>query len=452
LSDKQPPTRVSPRSMRAHDGIRHRVTRLARQTRLRVKASLAEPSDEIHNEHCMYKEAVFQALSSAGPFSFIGVFLVRLGAPNWLVGVNTSLPALVTILAVLPMAAWVQRQRSLVKTVIRARLVFRAFISAIAFTPLLPASIASYAMVGLRGIAGIPSSALNVAGTTLMGQVTSPRRRPRMLSVRMTVMGIFAAAVGFLSGQWLDAVPYPWNYQALFLTAILAALGSMWAIRGIRLPEKAEQAVDKKQRVGIKEMLPLIKSQPSFRNYMLAAFVFRIGMSMPMALYAIYRVRDLGSTDSWLGLLMTVERLMTVFSYYALTRLLTRPRFRSWLWVGCLCMSLYPFTTALSITPGMLVIPSLVIGVFSPAMNIFMTDTLFEVSPEDQRPAFVAVNSLLANAAAFAAPLLGTLLADATGIRVALVICASVRALGSLAFYWMNVGAKHRQRTLAPSV
>jgi len=427
------------------------MARLARQARLRVRASLAEPSDEVHNERCMYKEAVFQALSSAGPFSFIGIFLVRLGAPNWLVGLNTSLPALVTILAILPMAAWVQRQRYLVKTVIRTRFVFRAFISAIALTPLLPAPIASYAMVGLRGIAGIPSAALNVAGTTMMGQVTSARRRPRMLSVRMIVMGIFAAAAGFLSAQWLDAVPYPWNYQALFLTASLAALGSMWAIRGIRLPETAEQASTKKQRIGLKEMLPLVKNQPSFRNYLLAAFVFRIGMSMPMALYAIYRVRDLGSTDSWLGLLMTAERLTTVFSYFALTRLLTFPRFRNWLWVGCLCMSLYPLTTAMSITPTMLLIPSLVIGVFSPAMNIFMTNTLFDVSPEDQRPAFVAVNSLLANVAAFAAPLIGTLLADATGIRIALVICASIRALGSLAFYWMNVGAKHRQRRIAPA-
>ena len=72
-------------------------------------------TDEQHNERVLYAEMFFQAIAGAGAFSFTSVFLVRLGAPNYLVGLLSSLPALMIILTVLPAGAFVQRQRDLVK-------------------------------------------------------------------------------------------------------------------------------------------------------------------------------------------------------------------------------------------------------------------------------------------------------------------------------------------------
>ena len=413
------------------------IAYLGRMLRIR----LGVPSVAVKNERVMYLEAVFQAISNAGAMSFVSVFLVRLGAPNWLVGMYSSLPALVTILAVLPMGSLVQRSANLKAMLNWTRLIFRAVIGSFGLLTYLQAAVAPYILVVMRSLAAIPGAALNVSGTTVMGKATTPERRPLMLSTRNAIMGLVSAVLGLLAGQWLDAAPYPLNYQLLFLSAFLAGLGSIWAISRLELLG-TPTLVEKRKRMGLREMLPLIRETAAFRNYAIAAFVFRMGMSLPMALFPIYRVRTLGSSDSWIGVLLTVERLLSVGSYIVLGRLLHQPHFRRWLWVGCLGMPLFPLTTALAQTPEMLLVPAVLAGLVAPSMNVFVTNTLYQVSPDDRRPTFVAADSFLANIVAFVAPLLGTLMADLTTIRLALVVAAAVRAVGGLAFWKLGVGAE----------
>ena len=312
----------------------------------------------------MYAEAIFQSVSNAGALSFVSVFLVRLGAASWLVGFLTSLPALVAILFSLPMGSMVQRRGALVRTTNWARFLFRTAIGSFALLPFLPAPIAPYALVGTRGLAAIPDTALNVAQTSMMGQLTTPQRRLRMISTRAAIMGLFSAGMGFLAGQWLDRSPYPFNYQILFLTAFLSGLGSVWVVGQIRLLEAPTDQSARRGRISLKAVLTLIKETAGFRRFTVASFLFRIGMSFPIGLYTLYRVRVLGASDAWLGTLFTVQHLLDVGTYLTLSRLGSRERFRRWLWVGCLGMALYPFTTALCRTPEMLVFPAIIIGVF----------------------------------------------------------------------------------------
>lgn len=399
-----------------------------------------------YNERIIYGEMVFQAVAGAGAMSFIAVYLVRLGAPNLLVGLYTSLPALITMLVVIPIGAYVQRQRNLIKFLNWSRFLFRAGVGLFALLAWLPATLASYILLVIQCLMSIPGSAINISVVTIWGKATTPERRPRMLSTRMAVHGTFAAGVGFLAGQWLDWAPFPLNYQLLFLSALLAGLGSIYMMSRLRIPEVQEDEIPRKKRVDLREMALLIRETESFRNFAIAAFIFRMGMSAPSALYSIYRVRELGASDAWIGILLTVERIVSVFAYFALGRLLNNKGFRSKLWLTCLGISLYPFLTALSKTPEALLLPSAVIGIFGAGMNIFLTDTLFLVSPESQRPTFIAANSFLANVTAFVAPLLGTALADATTISTALIIIACVRFVGGLSFWRLGVGSEPKNR------
>ena len=400
---------------------------------------------EAYNERVVYTEVVFQALAGAGAMSFISVFLVRLDAPNWLVGLYTSLPALVTALAVLPMGAFVQRQRDLVATVSWARMGFRTAMALFGLLPILPMALAPYVLVGARSLIAIPGTVLNVSVTTLWGQITTPQRRPRMLSTRMAIHGLVGAAIGFGAGQWLDATPYPRNYQVLFSTLFFAGLGSVLVLRRLRLPEVSAQQVAARPKADLREMLALIRSTARFRRYSVAAFVFRMGMSMPSALFSIYRVRTLGASDAWIGILLTVERLVSVVAYFALGRLLQRPGFRRWLWVSALGAGLYPLTMAMAKTPEMLLVPSFIVGIVSAGVNIYLTNTLLQVSPEETRPLFISVNSFLANLTAFGAPMLGTVLADGTHIRIALGAAALLRVVGGLVFWRLGVGGETRR-------
>ena len=421
---------------------------VARRAAYRLKRSVHRfmhpGTDYEHNEHVVYGEIVFQAIFGSGALSFISVFLIRLGAPNYLVGLFTSLPALVTMLAVIPAGAFVQRRRSLVATTNWSRLIYRGVVSAFALLPLLPIGVAPIVLVAAYSLISVPSAVINVSVTTLWGQVTTPARRPRMLSVRMAVHGLVAAGFGLLAGQWLDWAPYPLNYQLLFLSAILATLASVAILSRLRLPDQ-EQPQVRGPRVGLREMMPLIKAAPSFRNYLLASLIFRFGLSFQGALIPILRVRTLGASDSWIGVLLTAQRLTSVVAYFVLSRVLAKQKYRRFLWLSCVGMAQYPLTSALATTPQMLIIPELLSGLTAPGQNIYLTDTLYQVSSEEHRPTFIAANSFVAQLAAFVAPLLGTALAAIVGVRTALLVGAALRLIGGLAFWRLKVGAQTEQ-------
>lgn len=427
------------------------VSRLAHKTRQSFRTS----SEEEHNERVIYTETIFQALASAGGMSFVTVFLVRLGSPAWLVGMYSSLPALVTTLTVLSAGVFIQRQRSLVTTVNWSRLIFRATFGAFALMPFLPISVAPFVLVTMRSIVAVPGAVLNVGLTTLWGSATTPRRRPRMLSTRLAIQGIFAAVIGLLAGQWLQRAPYPLNYQILFLTVFVAGVGSVLTLSRLRLPTEIKPPPLERGKANIKDdlkgLLPLIKSTPAFRDFALAAFVFRMGMNMPVALFPIMRVRELGATDGWIGVLLTVQRALSVFTYFIVGSLASKRKYRRLLWIACIGVGFFPITMAMAINPTMLLIPEVIAGIFAPGMDIFLTDTLFRVSPEDRRPSFIAANSFLTNLIAFAGPLLGSLLAGWMGLRMALVFCGILRIVGGFVFWRMGVGGS-RERLPAAQV
>lgn len=431
-----PPTpTLSPGSAHRRLSLRQALARQA----ARWRASLSDPRPEMHNERTMFVEIVFQAISNAGAMSFVAVFLVRLGAPNWMVGLDTSLPALLTILAILPAGAFVRRQRSLIKTANWSRLMWRLIVGAFALLPLAPPTIAPMLLVAGRSLMAIPGSTLTVATTTILGQVTTVRRRPRMISTRMALNGLIGAGIGFLTGLWLDSAGYPLNYQVLFLSALVAGLGNIYCLSRLRLPEVTPAQIAQRRSVSWRQMVALISGARPFRNFAVAEVVLRLGLAMPSALFTIYKVRTLGSSDTWIGTLLTAERLCSVLTYYALSRLLTKPGVRKWLWVSCVGAAFYPLTTALATTPAMLVIPAMSAGLFGAGMEIFLTNTLFQVSPEDERPTFIAANAFLANVTAFAGPMIGTILADSTNIRVALAVAAAIRVVGGLLFWRLGV-------------
>jgi predicted MFS family arabinose efflux permease len=222
----------------------------------------------------------------------------------------------------------------------------------------------------------------------------------------------------------------------------VAGAGSMVLLTKLKLPDMSERTTSTRKGMDLGRLVDVIRSDSTFRNYCLAIFVYRLSMSMPSALYAIYKVRVLGASDSWIGITLTAERLISVVTYFAMAQILTRPRYRRWLWLTLLGVAFYPFTTALARTPEMLLIPALCGGLFGAGANIFLTNVLFQVSPEDQRPTYVSIDSFLANANAFIAPMLGTALADGISLTTALLIIAGLRLLGGLAFWRLGVGLK----------
>ncbi|MHB1355420.1 MAG: MFS transporter [Anaerolineae bacterium] len=392
-----------------------------------------------YNERVLFLDVALQAILASGVITFLNVYLIRLGAENWQVAAFSSFPALITIIFAIPVGIFVQSQCNLVRTANWGRFFFRSMIGLFALLPLLPPRVATYVLVGAYSLMAIPGSIGNVAIVTILGQATSVERRPRMLSVRFAVNGLAASIVGFIAGRWLNGSPYPLNYQLLFIGGFVAGMASIYALSRLRLDPQSVVA-SPRPRIKLNSLMKVIKDEPRFRRWSLAAGVFRLAMAMPQALYIIYKVRYLGASDAWIGVLILIENGLSVITYFLLGRIASHPRYSKYLWLSLLGMVAYPITMALARTPQMLVIPSLCSAVFGAGMNVFMSNTLYKVLPQDQHATFIAADSLLANSAAFVAPMLGAVFADWLGINNAILLIAGFRAITAMLFWFLKVG------------
>jgi MFS family permease len=91
-----------------------------------------------------------------------------------------------------------------------------------------------------------------------------------------------------------------------------------------------------------------------------------------------------------------------------------------------------------------LIIPAMLLGLFGAGFNTFMTNTLFQASPADERPTFVSMDSFLANIVSFVAPMLGTFLYGIIEIRIVFLIAVALRIGGTLLFWRLGVGMEKR--------
>ncbi|NLV73777.1 MAG: MFS transporter [Chloroflexi bacterium] len=393
-----------------------------------------------HNERVIYWEMVFLSVMSAAALSYLGVYLTRLGASAWLVTALSSAPALVTIVLAIPAGMAVERSTNLVRTTNIGRLIFRTTLASFALLPLLPAQIATHLMVIVYTLLAVPGLSANIAYLNILGKATTAERRPQMLTTRMAVNGLVASLTGFLAGKWLTSAAYPLNYQVLFIVSGLAGMASIYALTKLRLPPEPPPTV--RRTVTLRSLLDAFRQAPAFRRWALVSFFFRLALAMPQALYVIYRVRVLGASDYWIGILILVDNGLSVITYLLLSRLIRNKRFSRYLWISGMGTMFYPVLTAMATTPQALVIPSVVNAFFGAGMNSFITNTLYGMLPPENHASFLAADTMLANVALVLGPLLGTLLTDQLGIRVGLLAIGIIRLITGLMFKVFKVGTQ----------
>jgi len=387
------------------------------------------------NERILYLQMGFQSIFLGGAMAFVPVFLVRLGAENWQVGLYSSLPALLATLLLLPAGALASRMDDLIKVVNWSRIVFRGIIGLFAFVPLLAPPVAPYAVVIGRTLTAFPSAMLNATINPVLGMVIQPARRLQVISVRMAVQSLAMALVGLVAGFWLDNASYPLNYQILFISGFVGCLLSALVMSRVEVPKDAYRARSRSApRLGLRQVVALLRQDQVFATFLGASLVLRTGMALTVSVMPVYQVRTLGASDAWIGALLTVQRIVQMVAFMALSGLLRQRRYRRWLWLSTLGIAAVPLTTAMAVSPAMLLIPSVLGGVFAAGMTVYLTNTLLAASPDENRPLYAALNASVIQVTTFAAPMAGSLLADLVNIRLVLLLATLVRLAGGVAF------------------
>lgn len=380
-----------------------------------------------------------------GVATFLSVFLVRLGASPFMVGLLTSMPALTGIVLALPVGRLLERQRNVVPWYSRARVWVLSSYALTGLAPFLFPDNAPIAIIVIWAIATVPQTIVNVAFTVVMGAVAGPNQRYYLMSRRWSSLGITSAFSVALVGMLLDRFSFPLNYQVVFIGSFAGGLLSFAFSSQIVIPDNApgERAPAERQpwRARLREGLAALRENADYSRFLLSQFVFRFGMALALPLFPLYWVRELHASDSWIGIINTVQNAVLLVAYFMWAGLSRRRGTVLVLRICAFGLGLYPLLTGLTHSVPPLAIYAGLAGTFNAGIDLVMFDILLSTCPPRHTASYVAVYQLTIYVATFVAPILGTTLAGALGYAPALFVGSGLRFAGAALFMMLGVGA-----------
>jgi len=375
----------------------------------------------------------------AGIGAYLTVFLVRLGASAQQIGWLSSVPAMVSMILIIPAGFIAERVRDQVRQ--------RTLTISVARSIPLLLTIATL-VFGLSAIPNVAVGlmALHAAGLalampafmTVMSDAVAPQHRSRVNGTRWALLnGVGALLVPFF-GRMLDVVQFPLNYQILFLLSAIGGIGNIYFFSRIKVPplevRERESWRPGHLREGLRAYVSSIRGERKFVLFLLGTVAFRVALNMSLPLYSLYWVNELRVSDGLIGLRETAAYSALVVGYLAWGRWAPKIQQRKQLTAGVLLLGLYPIVTGLVPSGGWIVPIALIWGLATSGVNIGLFNIMLASAPKEKMPRLSAVLNLVSSAAASVGPLLGVALSQATSIRTALLIIGALTILSTIPF------------------
>lgn len=377
---------------------------------------------------------------TAGVGSFLSVFLVRLGASPFLVGLLTAMPALTGMLLSIPVGEFLSRKPNIVPWFARARFLV---LSCYVLTGLVPFLIRTHqpeAIILIWALATLPQTVVSVGFTVVMGGVAGPGGRFTLMSRRWSILGLTNSLTVVIVGQLLNWFNFPLNYQVIFLASAIGALISIIFSSSLKLP--AQHVPE--QQPGIVQAIRLhggaIRRNRPFLHFLTAQFVFRWGMALALPLFPLYWVRSVGATDAQISAINSANTFVLMISYFFWTKVSGRKGERLVLLLAAFGVSFYPMATAFTDSPGLIAVWAAIAGFFVGGTDLVFFDVVLATCPHENQATYVGIYQTTVQMATFLAPLVGTGLSGVVGIVPALILATVLRFAGAVLLTYLGVG------------
>jgi len=373
--------------------------------------------------------------NSAAPF--LPVFLTRLGATNFQVGLLTSMPALTGFLLAIAIGNFLQSRRKIVPWFSAARLlVVACFALTGLVTLLVPEQYTVVAVLAIWALATLPQTVVSIAFSVVMNAVAGPSGRFELMSHRWSIMGITSATTVIIVGQVLDWIDFPLNYQLVFIGLSIGGLISFYYSSHIRIPDLEPPP----RRVGVpvaqrlREFTSLILSERPFVSFASKRLVYMMGITLATPLFPLYLVREVEASDAWIGAISTAQTAILIIGYFVWMNQSRQHGSRRVLLLASFGLSFYPALVSLTHEVRLIVVYAGIAGIFQAGLDLVFFDELMKTVPIKYSATFVSVFQSLNFFSSIIAPLIGTTLADTIGLSGALMCSFALRFLGFCLF------------------
>lgn len=415
-----------------------------------------------HNARQLYLDILWFGLLAGSAQAFLSVYMARIGASGFQIGLLTAAPAVVSLLVSLPAARWLEG-RSLIRAAFLTSVWARSFYL---FLVLLPAlfseAVQTWLVIVVIVLMAVPSSALAISFNAMFADVVAPDIRALVVGRRNALLAVSMMATSVFSGWLLDVVIYPLNYQVVFALGLVGAAMSSYYLARLRPvaapPERLNQPLLDMARPGSlrfgpgmrlgaglrfltrAEGGPLLRTdllRGPFGLFLLVLFTFYLAQFAPLSIVPLMLVRELGLPDSAISIgnaLFHGCSLLVSMRLYAISARLGHRRVLA---LSGLLFGIFPLLIGLAQGSGLYWAASAAGGAVWGLAGGALITRLMERVPGDDRPAHMALHSLALNLGVLAGSLLGPVMGDVLGLREAMLAAAAMRlAAGLLLLAW----------------
>lgn len=191
----------------------------------------------------LYADVFWYGILSGSAMGFLNIYAARLGAGAMEIGWLTAGPALVNLALSLPAAHWLNN-RPLARITFRTALLQRAGYLALAALPwLFAAHLQVGATIWLILLMSFPAALLAISFNALFAEAVPAEARAEVVGRRNALLAVSQTFSALASGQILDHLAFPFNYQLVFLIGAAGGLASAYYLSRLQLPGRPAPAL-----------------------------------------------------------------------------------------------------------------------------------------------------------------------------------------------------------------
>ena len=323
-----------------------------------------------------------------------------LGASDLIFGILSAIPQAAALLQI-PFSMLVNRTHKRKKYLLTWGLLSRFLWILFGFIPLVfpvgASQLAIWTMVFLLGVISCSGSMINVCWFPWLSDLCPIGIRGRWLSIRETVLAAVNVSLGLVVASLLDHLPPQNKYLVIFL--IGGAVGMMDMIC-FGFCRECYSAPSKK--LGITEIFSDVWKNVPFRRFLIMWTVWAFTGNMAAPYFTPYSMNVMGLNFTQIMIFATISSsIATMVAVPRWGRLMDRFGSRSVMEVACVGFSLAPlfylFSAPGNIWPTLLY--SVLGGAFCCGGTLVANSMQLSCSPDDKRPAYVAIFSCVTSLA-----------------------------------------------------
>ena len=373
---------------------------------------------------------------------YLPVFLTRLGATNFQVGLLSSMPGVTGLFLALFVGRFLQTRKNVVPWYGLSRLlVIMCFALTGILTLFVQEKYLIIATLAIWAFATLPQTALAVAFSVVMNAVAGPAGRYALLSRRWAIFGITGVVGTFIVTRVIDLIDFPLNYAIMFMVLSLGGFLSYYFSNQIQIPDQTQSVISQTSTStnGLKNYLALLRANPAFVSFASKRFVYFSALMLSLPVMPLYYVREIHATDSQIGSISMTMNLVMLVGYFMWPRLSAKFGGRFVLLATTFGMIFHPALSAATTRIELVILYAGLAGLFQSGLDLVFFDELMKTVPAEYSATFVSLAQSMQYFSMILAPLIGTWIANYIGLSGALWLSAGLRLIGFVLFLRKDV-------------